>query len=48
MGGRALFRLGWATIPTLDKLRIPIELIPAVRLRQLSAVVARETAQTAV
>jgi hypothetical protein len=47
-GGRALDGLGVLTgLPNLTKLRIPLTAIAGVRLRELSSVVERETAQIA-
>ena len=47
-GGRALTRLeGLTVLSTLIKLRIPLSSNRAVRLREISFVVERETAQTA-
>ena len=45
-GGKALNRLGAERLPTLIKLRIPDKLSAGVRLREISLVVERETAQT--
>ena len=45
-GGKALNRLGAERLPTLIKLRIPDKRIIGVRLREISLVVERETAQT--
>ena len=45
-GGKALNRLGGESLPTLIKLRIPDKRIIGVRLREISLVVKRETAQT--
>ena len=47
IGGRALNRLGGASLPNLIKLRIPIVKSMAVGLREMSFVVERETTQTA-
>ncbi len=48
IGGRALDRLGGPTgLPNLTKLRIPMSMSAADRLRVLRSVVERETAQTA-
>ncbi len=48
-GGRALTRIGWAqALPTLIKLRIPVGHCGRVRLRGLSSVVERGTAQIAI
>ena len=44
-GGKALNRLGAERLPTLIKLRIPDKLSMGVRLREISLVVKRETAQ---
>ena len=49
LGGRALKTCGSFTgIPIVLKLRIPSGIIAGVRLRGISSVVKRETAQTAV
>ena len=45
-GGKALNRRGVERLPTLIKLRIPDKLSTGVRLREISLVVKRETAQT--
>ena len=45
-GGKALIRRGVERLPTLIKLRMPDKLSHGVRLREISLVVERETAQT--
>ena len=45
-GGKALNRRGGESLPTLIKLRMPDKLSTGVRLREISLVVERETAQT--
>ena len=45
-GGKALNRRGGESLPTLIKLRMPDKKSPGVRLREISLVVERETAQT--
>ena len=45
-GGKALIRRGVERLPTLIKLRMPAKLSRGVRLREISLVVERETAQT--
>ena len=45
-GGKALYRLGGASLLNLNKLRMPHKWSPGVRLREISLVVKRETAQT--
>ena len=46
IGGKALNRLGDESLPTLIKLRMPDKWSHGVRLREISLVVKRETAQT--
>ena len=45
-GGKALNRRGVERLPTLIKLRMPDKSSHGVRLREISLVVKRETAQT--
>ena len=45
-GGKALTRRGAERLPTLIKLRMPNKSSVGVRLREISLVVERETAQT--
>ncbi len=45
-GGKALFSGGTERLPMLRKLRMPDKASPGVRLREISLVVERETAQT--
>ena len=45
-GGKALKRGGGESLPILIKLRMPHKESPGVRLREISLVVKRETAQT--
>ena len=45
-GGKALNRLGGESLLNLIKLRMPKNMSTAVRLREISLVVKRETAQT--
>ena len=45
-GGKALNRGGGESLPILIKLRMPYKESPGVRLREISLVVKRETAQT--
>ena len=45
-GGKALNRLGGESLLNLIKLRMPDNLIAAVRLCEISFIVERETAQT--
>ena len=45
-GGKALNSLGAERLPKLIKLRIPDKVSTGVRLREISLVVKRETAQT--
>ena len=45
-GGKALNELGGASLLNSIKLRMPHKCFPAVRLREISFVVKRETAQT--
>ena len=45
-GGKALYRLGGASLLKLNKLRMPHKCFQAVRLREKKSVVKRETAQT--
>ena len=45
-GGKALNRGGVERLPNLIKLRMPHKWSPGVRLREISLVVKRETAQT--
>ena len=45
-GGKALYRLGGASLLNLNKLRMPHKWFHAVRLRVIKSVVKRETAQT--
>ena len=44
-GGKALNRGGGESLPILIKLRMPHKESPGVRLREISLVVKRETAQ---
>ena len=44
-GGKALNRRGGESLPTLIKLRMPDKVSTGVRLREISLVVERETAQ---
>ena len=44
-GGKALNRGGGESLPILIKLRMPYKLSPGVRLREISLIVKRETAQ---
>ena len=46
VGGKALNRGGGESLPNLIKLRIPAKESTGVRLREISLVVKRETAQT--
>ena len=44
-GGKALNGSGGESLPTPIKLRMPVKVSPGVRLREISLVVERETAQ---